>query len=219
MTLTRISKVLAVFIAVGSIAFVGFAIATTFGEPDPLQALSDPAFNGYAISKQVGGQLWEAKRGIDQSSVGTSKVVHEVMVKVLNEVDQNNKQEIQLLQQRQAALQAHVDELLAVNPADTKALEAFEAQNRAYLAQIRADEATTTTAVISATAESQKKEQEVARRREDVFRLKQQVEELKTDLFRLQEIALRLESLNVQIQGDVQQSLDRNAQLKTRLGY
>ncbi len=219
MTLTRISKVLAVFITVGSIAFVGFAIATTFGEPDPLRHLDNPVFNGYGISKQVGGDQWEAKRGFDGSSVGTSKVVYDVMVKVLNEVDQTRKQEATRLKEQQAALGAKNLSLQEFIIADENALKAYVETNRAYLAKIREAEAIATSQVISQTALAQSKELEAARRRNDVFRLKQQVEELKTDVFRLNELEVHLVNLLEQVQGDVQRTQARKQQLQTRLGY
>ncbi|MEZ5943366.1 MAG: hypothetical protein R3C18_18375 [Planctomycetaceae bacterium] len=218
MTLTRISKVLAVFLAVGSIAFVGFAIATTFGEPDKLRVLDDPLFDGYAVSKQVGGTQWEAKRGIDGSSVGTSENVLDVIVKVLGEIDQTNKQQVQFNQQQQAEMQTKIEELVALSAADDAALKAFEDKNREYLATITAEEQKTSSDVIAATAKSQQLELELARRRGDVFRLKQQVEELKTDIFRLQQIETQLENLQQQINGDLQRATDRNEQLKERLG-
>lgn len=219
MLLTRISKILAVFITVGSLAFVGFSIATTFGEPDPVLHLSDPVFDGYAVVKQVGGTQWEARRASDNGNVASSKIIYEVMVKVLSEVDQQNKQKITALQARQNQMQLRADEMTIFNKADEAAMKSYEELTRKLLAEIRAKEANVESQVANATAESQKREQSVARRREDVFRLKQQVEELKTDLYRYQEIEKQLINLQIQVEGDLQRAQDRNLQLHERLGY
>ena len=219
MMLTRISKILAVFFVVGSLAFMGFAIAVTFGEPDLLQALSDKAFNGYTVIKQEGaGGLWEAKRGRDGGSVASSKVLPEVLVKVLNEVDQANRQEIQALKERQDALQLKRDQLVAARIGDEIALQTYESEARRQLASLRQQEADKAAEVISATTQAQKLEVSVAARREDVFRLKQQVREIQADNYRLQQIQAQLENLQVQLQDEVTRSEERKAQLQERLG-
>ncbi|MCA9079717.1 MAG: hypothetical protein KDA58_04120 [Planctomycetaceae bacterium] len=217
--LTRISKILAVAFAVGSIAFMGFAIAITFGEPEMSQALSDPAFDAYTVIKQEGaGGQWEAKRGRDGSSVATAKALPDVMVKVLAEVDQTNKQDITLYKQRQTELQTKRDELVAARLADELALQQYEKNLRERLVAVRAEVDKTSTDVITATSESQKLELQVAARREDVFRLKQQVRELDVDIYRLQQIEAQLENLQVQLTGELQRNEERKGQLESRLG-
>lgn len=220
MLLTRISKVLAVFLAVGSLAFVGFAIATTFGEPDPAVLLRDPVFEGYSVALQPGGAgVWEARRAADGSTVASSKNVYDVMVKVLDDANKRNNDIVTARKATQEALEGKLATLQSAIAQDEQALVDFETKQRDLLEKVREEEKRTISQVITATAEAQKLENAVAKRREDVFRLRQEMSELDVDLYRLQEIERDLENVKVQVQGDLQRATDRNQQLKDRLGY
>ncbi|MCA8996227.1 MAG: hypothetical protein KDA80_04560 [Planctomycetaceae bacterium] len=203
--MTRIGKILAIFVAVASLSFVGFAVATVFGGPDWQSIMAADYFNGYRITKSAGPEAtWTAIRGSDEQQVASSKVLPEVLSKVMDEIIQNNTTRMQELQSKLPILEARIAELDAARQADKKALDKYVEFRAQELEKIRAQESDLATQVVAATNEAQKLENLVEARREDILRLKQQVEELRVDLFRLKEIDSQLNNLQAQIEGNLQ---------------
>ncbi|QDT30871.1 hypothetical protein [Thalassoglobus polymorphus] len=214
--MTKISKILAVFVAVASLSFVGFAIATTFGGPDWIDVMDAPYFQDYQISRSVGADpSWTATRGSDGGQVATSKVLPEVLSKVMDEVYQKQQQELQELQAREPILQTRNERLSKLQEVDDKALQAYIDKLRVRIADLTQQESDLTSKVTSMAEEAQKIERQVVSRREDIFRLSQQVEELKADLFRLKEIRAQLQDVNFQLNELLIRADERN-QLLTK---
>lgn len=213
--MTQISKVLAIFVAVASLAFVGFAIATTFGGPDWTTVVQADYFKAYRIEQAPGAEtLWTAVRGSDEEQVASSRVLPEVLTRVMDEVEQNRQERIRTLKEREPLLEERIAALGAVREADEEALKNYEADQRKRLAETRQQEGETASRVVAATEESQKLEDQIAARREDVFRLRQEVEELRADQFRLEEIQAQLRDLLNQIEGNLLRAEQREALLQ-----
>jgi chromosome segregation ATPase len=213
--MTKIGKVLAVFVAVASLAFVGFAIATTFGGPDWQTVVQADYFKAYRIERSPGADaLWIAVRGRDEEQVASSRVLPEVLTRVMDEVEQNRQERIRSLKEREPLLEERIAALDAAREADEEALKNYEAAQRKRLAEARQQEAETASRVVAATEESQKLEDQIEARREDVFRLRQEVEELRADQFRLEEIQAQLRDLLNQIEGNLLRAEQREALLK-----
>lgn len=216
-SMTRIGKILAIFVAIASLSFVGFAIATVFGGPDWQSVMQAKYFDGYRISKSTGPDAtWTAIRGSDEQQVASSKVLPEVLSKVMDEVHSSNQQKIQELQAKLPVLEARVAELAAAREADKKALDLYVERRRAEVNKVREQNETVSAQVVTATTEAQKLENLIAARREDILRLKQQVEELRGDLFRLQEIEFQLDNLRNQVDGTLANARVREKLLKER---
>lgn len=198
--MTKLSKILAVFVAVASLAFVGFAIAASFGGPDWSEAMSADYFKAYEITKSEGAEAtWSATRGSDDGQVATSKVLPEVLTKVMDEVQQQRQAEIQELQAREPLLAARLADLEKYKEVDEKALEEHISKLRERLANLTQQESELTSQVTAMAVEARKVERQIGARREDIIRLNQQVEELKTDLYRLDVIRDQLRDLNFQL--------------------
>lgn len=201
--MTKIAKILAVFVAVASLAFAGFAVVTTFGGPDWLAVARAPYFQHYQITK--GGapdHIWSATRASDGAQIASSKRLPEVLVKIMDDVLQRQQAELQVLNDREPLLKTRVESLTRAKAEDEKALAAFETVQRQRLAAVRRQNEEVAAQVIAATQEAQKIEDQIALRRDDVAALRRQADELKTDQFRLQEVQKNLESLLIQLEGD-----------------
>lgn len=211
--MTRISKVLAVFVAVASLAFVGFAMATTFGGPNWRVVMQAEEFKGYRITQSPDG-MWSATRGSDEGQVASSKVLPEVLSKVMDEVQQQRQERIQQVQGRIQPLEQKIADLDAFQYVDEEALKKYEDDLRKRLADTRQQEAETASRVIAATSDAQKLENQIAARREDILRLIQEVEELRADQFRLREIRAQLNDLLNQLDGNIERAEHRQKLLQ-----
>lgn len=213
--MTKFSKILAIFVAVASLAFVGFAIAATFGGPDWMAVTQESYFGGYTISRSEGADAaWSATRASDKGQVATSKVLPEVLTAVMDEVLQQQKQEVQQLEASVPNLEARIAALEARESLDEQALQAYIADLRQRIATLTQQEAELTSKVTAAAVESRKIERQVAARREDVIRLGQQVEELRADIYRLNEIRSQLRDLDIQYSELVERARQRQRLLK-----
>jgi|GEM_PF-2230579 len=217
--MTKIGKLLAVFVAVTSLAFAGFATATWFGGPDWVVMTQADYLAHYRFAR--GGApdfIWTATRVTDGGQVASSKRLPEVLTKVMDEVTRNQQQQLQELSDREGLLKTRVETLEQAKASDEAALNTFETRLRERLAATRAQEADLSAKIIAATNEAQKLENVTAARRMDVLRLHQTVEELRADQFRLEAVRKQLESLLIQFEGDLaraqsrEQTLDRQLQ-------
>ncbi len=214
--MTKFSKILTVFVAVASLAFVGFAIASTFGGPDWSDVMNADYFDGYKIAKSEGAEpVWQATRGSDSEQVASSKVLPEVLTKVMDEVQQQNQQELQDLQAREPVLKERIKVLEQKKVTDEKALQQHIESLRKRLSSLSDQESELTSKVTATAVEARKIERQIKSRREDIFRLNQQVEELKADLFRLNEIRAQLRDVDFQLK----EHLDRAEQRNNLLNY
>lgn len=212
--MTKISKILAVFVAVASLMFVGFAIASTFGGPDWLQVTSADYFRGYSFSRSEGAEpVWGATRASDNGQVASSKVLPDVLSKVMDEVQQRMQQELQDLEGREPQLRTRIEELATFQERDEQALAEHVTKIRTLLDNLVKQESELTSRVTAMVVDARKLERQTEARREDIFRLSQEVEELKADLFRLQVIREQLRDLDYQFK----EHLDRARQRKALL--
>jgi len=214
--ITKLSKLLAIFVTVASLAFVGFAMATVFGGPDWKTEMNAEYFDGYTITKSSGPDgTWTATRASDEGSAGSSKALPEVLTKVMDEVAGIRTQKLSELAAQEAAIQKRIDDLKGLLPNDEAGVATYIAGIRERLSAARKQEADVAAQVIAATNESQKIESQVANRRDDVLRLQEQVAELKADIFRLEEIEVDLVDRLNQIRG----SLELASERQNRLDY
>lgn len=212
--MTKISKILTIFVTVACLAFVGFAIATTFAGPDWSETMNAEYFDGYTISKSSGENAsWSATRVTDDGQVASSKVLPEVLTKVMDEVQQQRQAELQDLQAKEPVLKARNDELVAAKAGDEKALEEYVTKLRTRLADLTQQESDLTSKITAIAVEARKVESQIVSRREDIIRLNQQVEELKADLFRLEGIREQLRDLNFQLKGHLDRAAERKQSL------
>lgn len=215
--MTKFGKLLAIFVAVASLAFAGFAIATTFGGPDWPAMINRDYFAGYTFTRGGAPEyLWTATRSSDDGQVGSSRRLPEVLSKVMDDILQRQQQQLQALNEREPVLTQRIEQLEQAIAADQLALTTYETAIRERLQQTRQAEEQAAAQVIAATNEAQKLENIVESRREDILRLRQQVRELQADQFRLQEIQNQLQNLLIQVQGDLDRAAERAEQLQQK---
>ncbi|MEW4487810.1 hypothetical protein AB1L42_06985 [Thalassoglobus sp. JC818] len=213
--MTSFSKILAVFVTVASLGFVGFAIAATFGGPDWSGVMSEKYFDAYEITRSPSAdRAWQAVRGSDQGQVASSKVLPEVLTKIMDEVYQKQQQELQNLQQREPALREKIAALQKLNEMDDAALTAYVDQLRARLTAINAEFDELSNKVTGMSVDSSKLETQVQARRDDVVRLGQQVREVEADMFRLREVLGQLRDTDYQLQEQLDRAKERQKLLE-----
>ena len=208
--MTGISKILAVFVTVASLAFVGFAMASTFGGPDWSGVMEEDYLKGYAITKTVGADAnWQAVRASDDGTVATSKVLPEVLAKVMDEVAQKQQQELNELREREPKLKAKIEQLRKLTAGDEVALQAYIESLRKRLAAINQQHDALAEKVTGMSLEASDLERQVVARRDDVTRLGQQVLEVEADLFRLKQIKGQLQDVDYQLQEQLDRAKER----------
>lgn len=218
MSRTGIGKILAVFVTVASIAFMGFAFAVRFGGPDWMKFTRSQEFQGYKIVKRDGeSPVWAATQSRDESQVASNPVLPSVIAKVMDDIEQERQQEISALNEREPKLKEKAELLRRTREADQPALEAYVAGLRAALEAARNESNDLANKVLAATAEAQKLENQVSARREDVFRLEAEVNEIRADHVRLTQIRSQLEDLLKQVEGDLERAKDRSQELDAKL--
>ncbi|WP_437188082.1 hypothetical protein SH668x_001511 [Planctomicrobium sp. SH668] len=201
--MTKIAKILAVFVALVSLAFAGFAVTSTFGGPDWKTLTSAEYFQHYHFTQ--GGApdyTWTATRADDGNQVAASKRLPEVLVKVMDDIVRRQGEVTTSLNDRESLLQTRVETLIAAKENDEKAIEAYLTVQRERLAAVRKEYDRVAAEVVAATNQAQALQTEVGLRRDDVSILRRQVEELKTEQFRLNALQANLESLVQQVEGD-----------------
>lgn len=216
--MTKIAKILAVFVAMTSLAFAGFAVVTTFGGPDWREVARAPYFQHYNIVPGGAPEfIWTATRVSDGAQIASSKRLPEVLVKVMDDILQRQQAELQVLNDREPLLTTRVETLAKAKSADEQALVAFETVQRERLAAVRKQNDEVAAQVVAATNAAQKIEDQIALRRDDVSALRRQVEELKADQYRLQAVQQNLENLLIQLEGNNQRANLREQGLRKQV--
>jgi DNA repair exonuclease SbcCD ATPase subunit len=218
MSRTGIGKILAIFVAVASIAFMGFAFAVKFGGPDWMKFTRNKDFEGYKIVKREGeAPQWVATQSRDESQVGSSPVLPAVIAKVMDDIQQERQQEISALTAREPELKEKAERLKTTRTLDEPALDAHVQELRKAIKDARDQSNILAQRVLAATAEAQKLENQVSARREDVFRLEAEVNEIRADHFRLTQLRSQLEDLLRQVEGDLDRAKERAQELDAKL--
>lgn len=190
--MTTISKCLAVLTTFLCLAFLGVAAVNAVGGPN-WETRADQ-LEDYSFTRSEGeNPVWSASRRATGDSVGgTSPLLPQKLADALLDQTKRQRERIQTIEQGNPntkapsldVLKSETKKAEALISADIHAMEAKEDQLRAELAAL-SDQVVKTTEQISKTAlEAEKKHQKAARRREDIYRLRNLIEEIKTDRYR-----------------------------------
>jgi hypothetical protein len=210
---TTIGKALAVATAVASLAFLGFAGVSTFGGPNwEGRARS---IEGYTFSRTEGeNPQWTVKKHVGDVSVPANKNLAPLIAQVYDDKKKDADEELAKLTAREPLVKAEIEALGKSTVADLAAMDARAADYRKYLDQLRKDVEALAAQVDMKAADTQKLEQRIEARREDVLRLSAQLEELRADGFRIGRIQQQLKDLIQQLDGSLERARRREAQLK-----
>lgn len=215
--LHRLSKVLVVFVATASVAFMGFALALNNSGPN-WQAEAE-TLDDYTFTYTPGeNPTWTAKYRNDTQQIGPSPNLGSVVVKAYADAKRRNDEAA-------AAITPQIQPLLD----RTKAITAFVAQDTAAM-RLRHEQLMAAVADLDGQVKStglqgdRFAEQaitirtETDRRRESVFRLTRELDQIENDHYfqlgqkrRLLDRLHQLEGLRLRLQQRHQQLLDSGA--------
>lgn len=218
MSLTTLSKVLAVTAAALSLAFLGFAFTVLMGGPNwqaEARELSDYTF------RQSDGDppTWSVTRGASGETVHTGATsLAEAVVRARQDLQRRQQERLRELDEQIAAREARLEEERELIAANREALDRRAEQLLAELEALKeqVDEVASQAAVRS--REAQELQADVRRRREEVFRLRNLVEGLEADRYRAERQSEKLHDLMIRLKGTVQRLQRRKQQLEEQLG-
>lgn len=211
--MTKFSKVLAVFAAVASIAFMGFAGVATFGGPNWQARAAE--LEGYTFTLSDGDPpQWSATYDVTGERVGqASEVFPQVLAAAYDDAIRRQREEIQALTDRRPQLETQLEQYTRAIEVDKAALDARIKELRTSLEELRTAMAETSRSVVEKTEEVQQVEDVIIARRQDVLRLQAQVEELRADIYRSERIQQQLKDLIAQVDGNLEKARRRANQL------
>lgn len=231
--MTKFSKVLTIFLAVASLAFMAFAGAVSFaGRNWEIESRADDleAFQFEKSESSEGQVTWKVTQLYQQKSelgnnqqgggpetamTASSSVLPDVIFKARNQLLQEQTSRInqirdQLLPNYQQQLQI-VRTLIRV---DEAALKQREETLVAQLAQLQQQVDTLSRQVVSKSQEAQALRTQAAQRRDDAMRLANQLELIRAEIFQIEEQQKLLRDLLYRLEGKVDIAQRTNDKLK-----
>jgi len=219
--MTKFSKVLVVFIAAASIAFMAFAGAIGFAGPNwnseaDSSDLADYAFTAtegekttYAVSylHGPGGEPEQVKSG--------TPVLAEAIIAARQHMLQQHNDKIGRIDNVLQPLQDKIKETRQLTAVDQVALQKFDQALTARVQQLQTQVEDISKQFVSLSIETQQNRIAATQRREDVFRLTNQLEILRAEVFRIQEQQTLLRDALYRLEGKVDTASRTNQKLKT----
>ena len=224
LVMTTISKVLAVFVSVASIAFMAFALAQRTGGPNwEAEAREDDLQAAYMFQKIEGETTsWDVTRRFDDGQ-GDDTLPRAVMLPLAvmkaredllasqNKRISDIQEELQRVSARKVILETTIqDDLDALKATQEKLVTVAQGLDK----QIEAASKQLT----SLSEESEEIRQEARKRGEDVIRLRNQLAEIETDIFRLGQLRTKLTDRLVRIKITNRSLSQRNRSLSRPQG-
>lgn len=212
--MTKIAKILVVFVTIASLAFMGFAITSTVGGPNWEETI--PELSNYKIV--LGGDslnpVWQATTVRDEPvQGGQHKVLAKVLIACLEDQNRRDAEKIARLTERKPLLEEKLAQIKASTAPDTAALLAYEKVLREHLDKTAKEIDAAAKTVIEKTDEVQQIGKRIEARYQDVLRLETQVDETRGDQFRLAEAKQQLLDQIAQVNALLERAQDRNEQL------
>lgn len=224
--MTRISKVLVVFTAAASLAFVGFAAAVAVGGPN-WQRIAEEELPEYVFERTVGeNPQWTAKLRGEEQALATDANLAGVVVKALEHKNQRLQTKLNgdparnepPLEQRIQITQAWLDEAKQLAEKDQAALQQYEQQLVQQLDQLNRAIEQVSQQIVRKTQEAQAVQAETEERRGDVVRLQEQLEALQEDRDRVVAQQEQLRDRIQRLEGTRDRLERRKRQLQERSG-
>lgn len=212
--MTKIAKILVVFVTIASLAFMGFAITSIAGGPNWEESI--PQLSNYKIV--LGGDslnpVWQATTARDEPvQGGQHKVLAKVLIACLEDQNRRDAEKIAKLTERKPLLEEKLAQIKASVAPDNAALLAYEKILREHLVKTASELNAAEKTVIEKTEEVQQIGKRTEARYQDVLRLETQVDETRGDQFRLSEAKQQLLDQIAQVNALLERAQDRNEQL------
>lgn len=180
----KFSRVLAILIAVLSVAFMGFAGVVSFGGPN--WEAEARVLEGYTFALTPGETpIWSATRAADREELSTkSPLLPEVLTAAIEDRATRAQQRVQTLNEALPLLEAQAKTLEEMQTADVPALQQYFDVQVQRLADTHASIESTSKQQEVIAADVRKIEDQLASRREDVFRTELEYRILTADVER-----------------------------------
>ncbi len=215
--MTKLGKVLVVFVTVMSLAFAAFIGVTAVGGPNwPAMAdeLSDYTF------KKTGGEVpvWEVTYRVTGEGLGSSKSLPEAILDAQRHQKRIHAEKLQRLDASIEGLQQTIEFETNAAEIDKAGIEARFNALREQLDQVETEIANLT---VEGTEQAQLAERirnEVEARRTDVARLASELAQVRVDHFQVQEQITQLEQRLIRLNGQIDRADRRKSQLESEAG-
>jgi len=212
--MTTISKILTVVITVFSLFFLGFAsVISVSGRNWESEMNQLPQFT---FTLQEGEQpTWTSTDKLSGTPVATSQYLPEVVLKSWQKLQQDRQAEIQDLQEQIDKLEPQISKNKALIESDLKALK-----EKFNLLIKEKEEIKTVTGQVDAklaeiNQETEKVQELITKRREDVQRLARILQGIRTEHTRLLEDKRTIEQSIIRLQGSIAKAERRSRQLQS----
>jgi hypothetical protein len=208
--ITKLSKILVVFVTAVSLAFAGFAIAVTNSGPNWVtesQTLSD-----YEFTVSSGEQpTWSAKHRTSDKPVKSSRLHPEVIAAAYDEATNKLKEETEKVSAQIPLLEDNIKKSEARIVEDQAGLKARREQLLKLLDSVHQQIATVSQEMKKANEENIKLRSIAEQLRSDVFRLVRNYQAIEADYYQLIQQKRRLLDMIYQMEG-LRNRLDERAE-------
>lgn len=214
--ISSLGRVLAVLVAMFSVAFMAFAISRWATVPD--WASEAREMEDFRITRTEGETpSWSAVTRRTGETVATSPNVAEVLEKMYQRATQDAQAEIQQYETEVPILEGEIEEAKVSVAADD-----IGVQNRVNVMVARLEEMEAEVQRLTSESErqkalAQKLQQERERRRSDVYRTREELAEAREDTFRAEQLQKELTDMIRRVEGSVVKLQTRQQQLKESL--
>jgi len=211
---TTLSKLMTIFLLVGSAGFMGFSMVNFFAGPN--WELKARELNDYAFEAPAGpGGKWTVKeRSLKEDTVGSSKSLAAVVVTAMKHRVQKQQQEISDLQKETADVQARLKLTQELIDKDLPAIQRRHEYLDQEIAKVNLENKTLAAQDVANTNQIQQTYELIRTRREETERMNSQLEELRAEKTSILEEKRRLEALLKQATGNLQRAKRRYELLK-----
>ncbi|MFN3160942.1 MAG: hypothetical protein ACE37I_16620 [Rubinisphaera brasiliensis] len=214
--ISSLGRVLAVLVAMFSVAFMAFAISRWATVPD--WASEAREMEDFRITRTEGETpSWSAVTRRTGETVATSPNVAEVLEKMYVRATQDTQAEIQEYETEVPILEGEIEEAKVSVAADD-----IGVQNRVNVMVARLEEMEAEVQRLTSESErqkalAQKLQLERERRRSDVYRTREELAEAREDTFRAEQLQKELTDMIRRVEGSVVKLQTRQQQLKESL--
>ncbi|MFO1019753.1 MAG: hypothetical protein U0903_03535 [Planctomycetales bacterium] len=211
---TTLSKLMTIFLLVGSAGFMGFAMVTAFAGPNwelKAKELTDYSFEAPTAP---GGKWTVRERSLKEDTVGSSKSLAAVVVTALKHRAQKQQQEIADNQKAIAELQNRLKDVQDLIDKDLPALQRRHEYLDQEMAKVNQENKALAARDVADTNQIQQAYELIRTRREETERMHSQLEELRAERTSILEEKRRLEALLKQATGNLQRAQRRYDLLK-----
>ncbi|WP_010582571.1 hypothetical protein [Schlesneria paludicola] len=219
--MNTVAKILVVFVAASSLAFLAFAAALRNGGPDWKGEMRSPELQKeFVFSVENGDKTtYSVKhRRTDSSVIDKTPVLAEAVLKARKRLDEETTKRLQELSPKPEQLQTTLKTVIEFVAADKKGVEAREQTLDERFQQLWADVQAVGVQFSELTLQTQDVLRVMQERREEVYRLVNQLELLRNDHFAAQVQQKYLEDELIRLEENQRKLESRQSQLKQQLG-